>query len=1155
MDLLKDLKSSLRKDFIRYKRALSSGSANSAIELLEEAARVQQFINPTDTRKSKHYIFITLRDEIKRTVNHEVLLVACLDLIFQRLEDQMYLLPEERFRLHRVIPFIIALLDGDSDSGRSSNIFRNGKVKVKELQAFFQDNIVAPLIGDVIISLEIILKLAPNYDITRRGLWGANAASDRNVSSGYDVTGYWHKIRLSYGDYTARLTAALGRCRKYPFEKTLDEATIEVASELFQLVQDALRKTSRWAVTVQQSIAWKLSHPRSADDIAEDDLAAITDGLEYALGLKFNIRSSELTALADIIWMIKSLHQQLVSAQSVLTPYLQLHVHHVVQQLVQGDLTPLLHRLDKRSRPLLPTLLNIRAMAADWHGDLADKAFYDFRDYTRKQGRIIVQDHPARIVAPAQSQLTILRMEIAAMMHETSEARSTTSVFSKTDLEGSDIEMFSAFLSKSFYFPYVLNYAQHMTTIADMSFLWSRELFMDIAQSVQLPIDLSMPWVLLSHVVQQAKTTPQLLTHCLVLFDIYNDAASRALYIFNEQFLYDEVEAEANLAADQLVCLLADEIYEHYKLKASRRILDQGLALRLEELKEESYLHVECASYIDTILQQRAVPLLGRSIDLAFLFTQNITSSLRRDLETAIARFESGDARGLVDLHHLLQLLQGTHALFAAHLTAMDPFDHLLHEVDESLSPTGFRGRIALHLATMLGTDLLPNFCFNFTTRRFIPAPVPVRPKDFLKGPKHAVIQAAYGNADLFKAFDSLARLSRGFFGPPHIEVILALPANVSLIPVMVDQLQRLVGDRLQDLAEFLEALGAAIEVDLRPPAAARGKALALYEHYASALGGLLSYDDLQPEVFQAFRELGNALALFSELSQALQQRQSTIKSFLHGVNDVLPMDHLTQRDQGEHASTVVSPLSAILKRAHDTGLGPSKSHQATERALFQARNAAHDISTHQNDTEHRALHLDRWLMARLEEQLYQQSLATDWSLFDDQSRTGNDAVYMKKLLIGLGTGQSFARLWVQLLFVFCLDDAQQDSDRAPLLYDGEGTEAGEGSSAAGGAVTNAAEFGHGWALGGAMLLHLLKQRPAFELLDVCRRVIHLSTFDQTSGDDQQEMKRFVHAAERQRALLQRSFVILEALHEPKPSYTKASVFTGAFTAQDLYGA
>jgi len=50
----------------------------------------------------------------------------------------------------------------------------------------------------------------------------------------------------------------------------------------------------------------------------------------------------------------------------------------------------------------------------------------------------------------------------------------------------------------------------------------------------------------------------------------------------------------------------------------------------------------------ETLLKQRHVQLLGRSIDLNRLVGQRINAALQKSLEVAISRFEGGDITGIM---------------------------------------------------------------------------------------------------------------------------------------------------------------------------------------------------------------------------------------------------------------------------------------------------------------------------------------------------------------------------------------------------------------------------------------------------------------------------------------------------------------------------
>ena len=152
--------------------------------------------------------------------------------------------------------------------------------------------------------------------------------------------------------------------------------------------------------------------------------------------------------------------------------------------------------------------------------------------------------------------------------------------------------------------------------------------------------------------------------------DLYNDSAHYALTVFRKQFLYDEIEAEVNLCFDQFVYKLSEQIYGYYKHLAGSIMLDKRFKQecqimgthinskktlkRINEIVLQSLLNgLNSVSgpppnrYV-TLLRQRHVQLLGRSIDLNRLICQRINNSMQKSLELAISRFEAGDITGVV---------------------------------------------------------------------------------------------------------------------------------------------------------------------------------------------------------------------------------------------------------------------------------------------------------------------------------------------------------------------------------------------------------------------------------------------------------------------------------------------------------------------------
>lgn len=225
-----------------------------------------------------------------------------------------------------------------------------------------------------------------------------------------------------------------------------------------------------------------------------------------------------------------------------------------------------------------------------------------------------------------------------------------------------------------------------------------------------------MPWILLEHIIKNQRCELPLVERLGFVLDVYNDAAHRALNVLQQQFLYNEIEAEVNLAFDQLIYLISDEIYSYYKnIAASQRL--EGLDLTSERVAATAFTPFTERRQYHVMISQRHLRLLGRSVDLRSLVSQQINDKLHKDVDYAIKRFEAGGLSGLTDLESMLEVVRRTHHLVGEELD-LDDFDTILDEVDESLAPDSFAGRMLIHTLSALITDLVPNYAYNEATRR-----------------------------------------------------------------------------------------------------------------------------------------------------------------------------------------------------------------------------------------------------------------------------------------------------------------------------------------------------------------------------------------------------------------------------------------------------
>lgn len=84
----------------------------------------------------------------------------------------------------------------------------------------------------------------------------------------------------------------------------------------------------------------------------------------------------------------------------------------------------------------------------------------------------------------------------------------------------------------------------------------------------------------------------------MIVGDIYNDAAHRALTKLNTRFLYDEIEAEVNLCFDQLLFKLSDEIFTWFKIQASTILMDKPYRAQLEVVYSAGRFNVPKSRYL-----------------------------------------------------------------------------------------------------------------------------------------------------------------------------------------------------------------------------------------------------------------------------------------------------------------------------------------------------------------------------------------------------------------------------------------------------------------------------------------------------------------------------------------------------------------------------
>jgi cytoplasmic FMR1 interacting protein len=1068
LDKLKDMKACLTNDFSRYKRSLQvvkeSLSAEDADELSREQQQLQLFLgNP---KYPKRYIMRTLKEKCCQTVpSFEDGLLCMLQRAVDSLWAEAYFRPSDKYTLLRALPHLLVLMDGPADMETSFNAFKHKKFKLSTVQKLLQRYPVVPEFGDMASTLSHALAEAPHFDADSMGsAYGVSV--DAKVEAEYSILTSWPRIKDEYNTYTTSLACALNELATEVFAK--DAAALYQSGTAARSVLDGLRILGRWSCTLREAIAWKLTHP--ADYTVEAGGADPSSA--YARALKHNFRPDELGAIVEIITMIKSLAGLLSRHESRLAPYIRLYIHHATQQLVQGTLIPVLHRADKKKRGIMPQLLALRTMAADYAG--AAEAVDDYKRYKRAQGQVNASVHP-RVVGPSATQLQLLRTMVRAFYDDNSELRQGFGMLNREDLKREDLDSLRSFYEASFAFPYLLNLGGTLRDLSDLGDLWFREYHLELTKCIQFPIEMSFPWILTQYIVapNQLDEGEELVTgkkkskkkkkkkkgggeseavgrvlvaQALYALDLYNDAAQLALYELNSQYLFNEIQAEVNLVYDQLVFHLEAEMYGYYKDWAASTELDKMWKRGIEARRGWGWYTPERWRY-EVPIQQRHLLLMGRSVDLNRRFAFDMTQKMQADIEMAVKVFESKGLTGILEFESTIRTIRRTHELLQGAGLGVDSWDSIYAEITEVVSASSIRGRITTHVLTSLLLDLFPNFRFCNTTQRFVRSPVQL--KEVGLPSKPACLDKTLGKGAMCsKAFEQVDSSVSDFIGSQHLQCMVSVLSSAEL-PLVIEGVIQQAVIKMSEVKGWTDQLATGLP-PVRLPRYSYGSG-GCYAFFDGKVAEFLSYENLKPGVFQDVTELGNMLAFLQCLSRILES--DGCLQFIHSL-PIVGMSSARNYDK-EHTRAMagIGGVAQVIKGAAGDDAAD---------ALLRSAAAGQDDAAAASSTQS----LMTTVLQRLDAALDEGRMRADW----EGEPPANGVLEVEDT-------SEFYRIFSALNFVFCMPDAP-------------------------GVVRDFDQFGDGFALAGTVLIHLLGQREIFELLDFSYHVLNMSSYERSGGGD-----------------------------------------------------
>ncbi|EGT51479.1 hypothetical protein CAEBREN_29296 [Caenorhabditis brenneri] len=851
-----------RKDFVSEAYLLTLGRFINMFAVLDELKNMKASIkNDFSTfRRYSEYFLITndLKLQMKTIEGYEELLSDVVNICAHMYEQQLYISPNEKHMFVKVIAFSLFLMDGDV--ANIAKLDQKKRLNIQRLDKIFKSLEVVPLYGDMQIQPFAFVRRSSHYEPNKWPL------SDKESDKCH--VNIVEKVQTIRSDHESYVTQ---------FAKINNEVAISDRAEtdrdnreMTSLALSGIQLLCQWSCAVVETISWKLLHPTNPKDNREcPDTAE-----EYERATRYNYSPAEKTALIQIIAMIKGLQSMLGKLEPSMSHATRKCVYVELQTFVQHTINEPLQKAVKHKKDLLASILqSVKDSICDASYEL--NRLIDPSSKSKKSGSKVDSASssssdiriPRRTAPPGSTQLYMARTQLESLI---SERLCGGKKILRKELDSKTIEKISVFLRKSAHWPALFKFSDSLTEAGELSQLWFREFYLEMTmgQRIQFPIEMSMPWILTDYIL--SCNEPSLIESALYQLDLYNDAAQYSLFNFNKQFLYDEVEAEVNLCFDQFVYKLSEMVFTHYKQLASCMLLDKRF--KSEILRAGTMIRSPSAARFESLLQQRHVQLLGRSVDLNRVVSQRINMALLKALDTAIWKFESETLSHIVELDMLIEANRLCHTLLKEVLHSIAPFDDLFQEANHAVNSP--HGRITLHVFWELNYDFVPNFMYNGSTHRFVRAKNGCRQTPAREKPPQVGHVYYWGSKSLLAAFLNLSNAYTNCIGTQHLKAITRL-LHYQGIAVILEELLKMTHRLLDEKVKrhVRNVFNMMPKVCKLPKTEyGSGAVLQYYCHHLAAVG---TYPELRSQFCQDLRELGNMIVFCQQLEVALGQEEA----------------------------------------------------------------------------------------------------------------------------------------------------------------------------------------------------------------------------------------------------------------------------------------
>jgi hypothetical protein len=369
-----------------------------------------------------------------------------------------------------------------------------------------------------------------------------------------------------------------------------------------------------------------------------------------------------------------------------------------------------------------------------------------------------------------------------------------------------------------------------------------------------------------------------------------------------------------------------------------------------------------------------------------------------------------------------------------------------------------------MQVYTQIFDDLCQHFAFNFSSKRFFKASLPIgfqNPRT-IKYSKHNLsgsssipehLTFAYGS-HCRMAFDLLHRSQRGFIGYPHLEALVALVSQVDEEFDHLEQSEGLVGI-IQATIDFItqkmenvlglciSALGKAI-----PPCPKFPKFMYKMEGCFGFFEGkfkhLIASEELKAQVFHCFREIGNALFFLFLLNDVVDSK----RIFTNHLMGSFFFHHLNVNAFSfEQMQTFHCEKNLFYQKI-------VKTYTPKQTLLFQ------------------------YALKQIQKHLHSSGLAQQWAAIKEDTN-------LPRTPGNIQNTSTFYHVWSALEFISCIPN---EIDKSTNKIESKL------------ASNNREQFGDGFYFAGLTIVYLLEQKELYELWNFSQHVINVRTLEEVTA-------------------------------------------------------